>query len=677
MTLKQFLPGLMLFMLVQLGFAQQPGQDSLTRSQPVLPDSTVLPVASDSSRRPKPTAPAPKLTRDSNEIWFNYAYQPERMYQLTDTLPGRTFRFYDPARQQLIDYGTLGNLGSSARPLLYEARAQRGFDTGVHAFDLYRLDAKDLAFFRNRRTFSDVFFSQGRTQNENMLRARLSRTFDGGATIALDYKNFNNLGQFNYQTAKNNSLSVGLFLPVSERYQLYLIHTRNVHRQQENGGIVTDTVFGDNQFAGPIAAAIRLPDEDAQIRLSDQAIQAVQHLDFARAGNRQFRLSHESTAKWENFKFFDDALGADSLYFDTFFVDRRGLRNHLKTFRWDNRVELITYRIKRADQPSDVQSLGLSHSWIKLDDELRDTSLSNLFLDGRLEITPSDKFSLQGTGGIGLLSNFGEYQVRASMRWEIGKAGIFDLGLLAQRRPPSYLQHRLVVSQRLLWENDFEKPVETSLSASYSLPALGLRLGGKTHLVNNYIYFDQQGIVQQTTSPLQVAQLYGQLDLKLGRVHFDNTLALQNANRSDVFRLPTWFSKNSLYYAGHLFQKKLDLQVGVDFRINSEFRPDGYQPLHWQFVLQDSLTQAIYPWADAFIAFKIERFRFFFRYENLFNAIDNTQVYYQTAYYPQAFGTFRFGIAWRFLDSNLAGPNSGSTSPTNSNGPLTGFGRTF
>jgi hypothetical protein len=319
----------------------------------------------------------------------------------------------------------------------------------------------------------------------------------------------------------------------------------------------------------------------------------------------------------------------------------------------------------------------LSHSWIKLDDELRDTSLSNLFLDGRLEITPSDKFSLQGTGGIGLLSNFGEYQVRASMRWEIGKAGIFDLGLLAQRRPPSYLQHRLVVSQRLLWENDFEKPVETSLSASYSLPALGLRLGGKTHLVNNYIYFDQQGIVQQTTSPLQVAQLYGQLDLKLGRVHFDNTLALQNANRSDVFRLPTWFSKNSLYYAGHLFQKKLDLQVGVDFRINSEFRPDGYQPLHWQFVLQDSLTQAIYPWADAFIAFKIERFRFFFRYENLFNAIDNTQVYYQTAYYPQAFGTFRFGIAWRFLDSNLAGPNSGSTSPTNSNGPLTGFGRTF
>ena len=108
------------------------------------------------------------------------------------------------------------------------------------------------------------------------------------------------------------------------------------------------------------------------------------------------------------------------------------------------------------------------------------------------------------------------------------------------------------------------------------------------------------------------------------------------------------------------------LNLGVDFRINSEFRPDAYQPLTWQFHLQDTLTQKPYPWLDVFAAFKVQSFRFFFRYENLQTLWNNSDVFYQTASHPQPFGSIRLGIAWRFLDSNL--PETGNNNPNTPTG---------
>jgi hypothetical protein len=88
--------------------------------------------------------------------------------------------------------------------------------------------------------------------------------------------------------------------------------------------------------------------------------------------------------------------------------------------------------------------------------------------------------------------------------------------------------------------------------------------------------------------------------------------------------------------------------------MNSTFLPDAYQPVTGQFHLQDTLSQQPYPWADVFVAFKVQTFRFFFRYENAYTFIDNTKVFYQTAWHPQPFGGFRLGVAWRFLDDNSA-----------------------
>jgi len=622
----------------------------------------------------QPASPTTKPIKQPDEpLIITFALSPERNTPASDTLPDLDFRMYDPTRRQVIDWGALGNLGSATRPLLFENQARKGFDVGVHSFDLYLLRPEQLGFYRNQNTFSDASFSQGRNQFETNLNARFARTFEGGTCFSLEYRTINNLGQYRYQRDKHNALNLGLWIPVGKRYETFIIYTKNVIRQQENGGIVTDTVFGKGQFAGPIAAEVRLPRAVALTRLDDQWLHLTQHFRLigkGTTGKRTLRATHTIAWNQQKYKFADqgtgvDGLGADADFFEPFFLtDMRGIRHFVRVDRIDNTVTLNTFKLKNQNKPSDLLAFGLTHSYFKVNQEPRKFQVSNLFLTGNLALTPSEKFAFTAQGALGVLENIGEYQLQGELILGLGKAGQFRAGLLSQRRPPALLFDQLFVSKRQVWDNDFAKPLENTLSATYALPLIGLEVMARAHVLNNYLYFDQNGLAAQTTAPLQVTQLIVRENIKWGKIHFDNTVALQQANRSDVFRLPGWFSKNSLYFSGKVFKKRMLLNIGADFRVNSDFRPDGYHPLTWQFHLQDELTQQPYPWIDFFAAFKVQAFRGFVRYENCATLWDKRTVFYQTARYPQPFGALRFGIAWRFMDSNQRNENEPSNVPT-------------
>lgn len=625
----------------------------------------------------QPASPTTRPVKQPDEpLLLTFALSPERSSAAADTLPDLDFRMYDPVRRKDIDWGNLGNLGSASRPLLYQNNPVRGFDFGVHSFDLYMIKPGQLGFYRNVQTFSDASFSQGRNQFETNLNARYARTFEGGANFSLDYRTLNNLGQYRYQRDKHNALAMGLWVPWGKRYDGFLIYTRSVIRQQDNGGILNDTIFGTGEFAGPIAAEIRLPREVALTRLDDQSLQLTQHLRLVgkgTTGKRVLRATHSITWNQQKYKFADQGstatgLGQDADFFPAaFLVDPRGLRHFVQLDRIENSFTLNTFKSKSSGRPSDLIAFGLTHSYIKVNQEPRLFKVSNLFLTGNIVFTPSDKFAFNAQGALGVLENIGEYQLQGELLVGLGKAGQFRANLLSQIRPPALVYDQLYVSKRKIWDHDFAKPLENTLSATYSLPLIGLEASARAHVVNNYLYFDQNSLPAQTTAPLQVTQLLVREHIKWGKVHFDNTVALQNANRSDVLHLPKWFSKNSLYFSGKVFKKRMLLNAGVDFRINGAFQPDGYFPLSWQFHIQDSLSQKPYPWVDIFAAFKVKSFRGFVRYENGVTLWDKSRVFYQTAWHAQPFAALRFGIAWRFMDSNLKDETDKSNSPGGNN----------
>ena len=627
----------------------------------------------DSIPQPPTALPEPP---DTTPLYFVQAFAPQVAGLDVDTMAGMPFRQYDPARLQWIDYGTLGNLGAAARPLLFETPSRRGFDVGVRAFDLYRLQPDDLRFYRRQRTFSDVYFTQGGNQDENSVKARFSRTFSDGANISFDYRTITNLGAFKHQAIRHNTLLGGLWVPIGKRYEGFLIFSNNINRQQENGGVTNDTLLGNGGLDGALGLPVFLEKEKAVTRAEEYTWHLTQHLLLGGAeaeGKRALRATHRMEFRQQWYKFYDSDVDESLAYYDTFLVDERGLRNNFRTTRFDNELWLSTFKVKTKGRPADELRVGLSHSLIQIDQETTDTTINNLFLNGKFAITPSERFKFEAAGDLGVVFNFGEYRVQGSLQIGLGKAGVFQAGLLSQRVPPTWMQHQLVVSKRPFWNNRFDKPVENSISASYSLPALGFKAEGRLWLLSNYIYFDQEGLATQTTAPVQVAQLILQENLKFGPFRFDNTIAFQQNNRSELIRLPSWTTKNSLYVRGKIFKKSLQMDAGVDFRMSSSFRADNWNPLTWQFHLQDTFSQKPYPWVDVFVSGKIQSFRFFVRYENASAIFNPETVFYQTATYPQRLNGIRFGIGWRFMDRNKIGnqQNNRTTVPPGVNGQNT------
>lgn len=647
------------------------------------------PQPASSTSVPRPVAPTDPPA-DFGSITFSLAATPEIATPDPDTLPDAAFRQYDPARRKAVDYGNLGNLGTAARPLFWENRPRLGFDAGIHANDLYRVRPENLRFFRNTRSLSDVRYSRGLAQDDGEFAARFARTFTGGLNISLDFKNINQLGRYRYQRAKHNGLSVGGWLPVGKRYDVFLIFAKNTSKQQENGGIADGSAFGGDNLAGVADIQVRWSDERALSRHASTDFQLVQHLKIAgkdrfdstrqttRLG-RRLQLSH--TLDWgrQTYKFADEGLTKDTL-FGIFRVDERGIRHFLEIKNVENRLTLATFKPRRDGRAtSDRLAVGLLHRWFyRVWQEPELSAFSNTFLTGDLAFEPSDRFNFAAAAQLGVLKNIGEYQISGNLKLSLGAAGELRATLLSQRFPPSLLAERAFVSKRQIWKNDFQKPVENSLSATYALPRIGFEATAATHLLNNFIYFDFDGRAQQAGAAVQISQILLRQNLKFRALHFDNTVALQTFNRPELVHLPKWFSKNSLYFSGKIFKKAMLADAGFDFRTNGAFAPDAYQPVVWQFHLQqDSVPNPQpYPWLDFFIALKIKNFRLLGRVENLSNFWDAATPFYQTMRYPQPPTVFRIGIRWRFLDSNVGNSGgSGDGSGGGGNRPPPGVGR--
>jgi len=188
----------------------------------------------------------------------------------------------------------------------------------------------------------------------------------------------------------------------------------------------------------------------------------------------------------------------------------------------------------------------------------------------------------------------------------------------------------------------------TSLAATYSLPRLGFAATGRYQLLNNYVYYDERAIPQQIGEPVSILQLIVEQNFKLGWLHLDNVLTLQNISE-DVIQLPEFYSKHSVYLQGILFNNVLEFQVGVDVRLNASYAPYYYQPLVGQFILQNQQRQELFPFLDAYASIKVDQFRFFVRGENVNNALTG-EFYYPVAFYPQQIFYLRFGLGWRFIN---------------------------
>lgn len=602
---------------------------------------------------------------DTSDIFFYYADNPNRDFIYDDSLLLNYFHQYDPTRQYDLDYMHLGNLGSAHQQIIYQPLLRRGFDVGLHQYDLYRTNGSNFPYYRIEKAYTNLAYFQGGQQSDGYLKADFSRNFASGINFSINYDRISQLAtqnQYPNQNSRNTSVGFGLaFRNPESPYTSFFSYTQNTIQQEDNGGILAEPE-DEGDLNSPTSATVFL--NTGQTRHFNQELRYTQYYQFGgqqdsiRGQRRSYTLTHEIMWQSDTYKFFAESPTTfDSSFFNNLpelLPDDRGSRFFLDYQKVENSFRIATFQAEKfgqnkAKDQKDLLEFGLTHSYHRVSMEPRDSTINNLFVTGKWSLKLRETARLETYGHFGLWDNAGDYQVKGILSLDLKKLGALRLEAINQLYKPNLIQTSFITSQIQLWDNNnFDRTLETNLKATYALPKLGFEATGAYHLINNFIYFDSTGFARQTSTPISILQFIVKQNFKFGPMHLDNVFTAQTASE-DVIRLPSIYSKHSLYYSDKWF-KVLLVRFGVDLRFNTSYFSDYYNPLTGQFQLQDTQETEFYPSLDAYFSMRVNKFRAFFKWENFSSIWITDRLFYQTAFYGHQNGSLRLGIKWRFID---------------------------
>ncbi len=601
---------------------------------------------------------------DTFGIFLYRVDNPNRERRFEDSLLNG-YQRYDPDRTVDFDYGTLGAPGSPAYPLRYRPVYRRGLEVGYRQYDLYKVDAATLDFYRLERPFTYLNYVRGSEQNDGLLTARFSRNFADGVNLLLNFQRIYQTGeQDNYpgSRVRDTGVAVGVSVrPPGSRYSGYFSYAANTFEQELNGGIAR---YGDAGDAGEIDNLGLLTPYLATTygRHAYREVAATQYLQFGAATDtltgrerRAFTLKHQLKIDRQLYRISSLRTATDTSFYQLYpglDLDYRGLRNLITHDLVSNEVGISTFRRARSGSAETVQrdllELSLTHQYHRLGGDRGDSTLQYLLANAAIGLRPSDRLQLQVEGQLNLLGQIGDYRVSATGELDLGRAGKLEVGAVNQLYAPDLVQRSYLLNQLPLYREDFGKTLEVRFEGAYTLPFIGVRAGASYGLLTNLIYFDADGLPRQSNGPHSIVQLTAERNFSIGAYRLDNRLLLQQSDQ-DVLPLPRLYGEHSLYYAGKWFGV-LNVNLGVDVRyVNGGFRPQYYNPILQQFQVQDRQQTDFYVQVDPFFSLRVTRFRFFIKYIQAQTLISN-RLLYLTADHPYSNGAVRLGASWRLID---------------------------
>lgn len=202
------------------------------------------------------------------------------------------------------------------------------------------------------------------------------------------------------------------------------------------------------------------------------------------------------------------------------------------------------------------------------------------------------------------------------------------------------------------WQNDFENERVSFGQIAVSSGKYG-ELKVSNSSIKNYTYFER--LSDTLTSPSQFDGSVSYLKvhyshrLNFGLFGVANNLQYQNTSSgAEVFKVPDFIVRSSVYYQDYWFKKALYLQTGFTAKYFSEFQANGYDPILSEFYVQNKFDLEGFPTIDFFFNAKIRQARVFFKLENASTIfLGNNNFTAET--YPYRDFVVRFGLVWDFF----------------------------
>lgn len=591
------------------------------------------------------------------------------------------FNFYDPLEGFDRIYAVNGNIGLAYKNLIFGHTVQPGFRFTPFYFSNYFLLNENIPYYRTFAPYSNVAYSFGNGK-EQLFNVTHSQQVMRGLSLGIDLRIINSLGLYTRQKSDNVSVALqSQYISGSERYAVLANYHSNRLRWRENGGIVYDTVFTDNQEPDRQRIAVRL--SNAENLIKENGFQVSQYYYFFRKNGRigNDTLTDIEQGEADTMKI---ASRENPLYFDP------GRTNFIRhTFTYSRNASLYTdknpkggyYPAIYADSTKTFDSLffheftnefavegGIGRARGSEKAIVVRGGIEHTFTTFKYDTTVKKQFNRLTTFGYISANAFGVARAEGKIWMTNGAPFKGDKGITAMLTLPAFdnsaswgnlhaslsldaLQpdyfFQYYQSNHFRWENSFGQ--QTILGGKVMYSRKHLKAGFNFYNLEGWVYLDENALPTRENAAFQVTQLYGQADIGLGPFGLHAYAVWQNSANAEAIRVPDLAARFSATYTVALFKRALHLQTGLSAMYNTAFMADAYMPALRSYYLQNTVETGGYPYVDAFINLRVKRARMFLVMEHV-NAGLNGYNYFMVPHYPMADRGFRFGVSWNFFD---------------------------
>ncbi|WP_240183080.1 putative porin [Pedobacter jeongneungensis] len=586
---------------------------------------------------------------------------------------------YSPLLQPMHPTVSTGNMGLSARPLLYEPSKRIGFDVGFHSLDYYALTPEDIIYYQARTPFTSLYFvSAG--QKEQLFRAIHSQNIKKNWNVGVNFNRADSKGFYVRQRGDNLNVAVfSWYQSPSKRYNMWASAIFNTMRGYENGAVVAKNIFdpGYNAISRD-GEAVNLADARNMYKKNTLFLKQtyyVGRIDTSANANNAVLPTNKVTYTFEynndSYDFYKNGTDPNNVLppgiNSTTFTNDSTHVQHIKN-------EFIYSFFLRPKNSS------LIKNELKVDAGIRHDYYKHEFLGIKQDGTnyEQSRFAYQnitilGAAGYRFSSNIdfnlnveqilqgenaGDYLYEAKSKILLSKSiGRIEVGAYAQNQSPATIFNYYHGNHYQWTNNDFKNTKIANLSFNYINDKYALNAGARYILTSNYLYFGADHssgttaiLPKQATADISLIRIDVSKKWRFGRFAMENYVAYQKTDDNAILRTPEFYTYNSIYFDNTFF-KVLKANIGFDVRYNSEYANYLYSPATAQFYIDESnpVTFASKPIVDVFFKANLKRANIFVKYDFVNQGLFQ-RGYYTVNRYPMQDALLKFGVTWNFYD---------------------------
>jgi Putative porin len=543
-------------------------------------------------------------------------------------------------------YQDLGNMGTALNPIFPVVSTTIGATPGFKSYEPY-YDTQEPRYYDTKSPFTRLYVIWG-GNGRAMSHIEFSRNINPRWNFGFNYrpilvdKQIQQKGKGDRQTVSHYYDFHTTYKSKKDRYFLAVNYRRIRHRIKENGGVLLDkdTTFAGffDQNAKPYLTTAESEELRTHFHLFHQyrlakPLQLYQTANYEVRTNT-FRIDRVDLAT-QFFKqtIIDSAKTTDAMEFKTF-QNEMGVKGNAAFLFYD-----FYYKFRTVHN---------SIPFLKGFDPRYSSSLLEHYVGGKVAFRFDSLSELRGSAELLLDGNY-KLEGALATPW-------LDASLASVLAKPGYLQ-RAYRGSHNYWLNNFSNTFSNQIKGFLKVRWGNLFVSpGVTYTVlSNYLYFTQfkDGLLPvQSSGNQQIFSPEITMSLRFFRRFYLRPQVIYTQlwkNDDNAIRIPELFANGQLTYENILFNKNLQLQVGVDVHYKSDYQALGYAPDIQSYYLQDKRTVQGYPLVDIFLNAKIKGGRLFVKYHNLMQA-GKTSGYMLTYGYPAASNLVDFGFEIPLFD---------------------------